>query len=298
MSVLSVLVSKIVPPSWEIRMRAFRDKNLRKIKIERLPTEIYSDELTFHKVSLCITCMNRLYQLKHTLIQNILDNIEYPNVEVCLVNYNSGDGLDEFIRSQFSSYIDNGILRYIYIDEPQSFHCSKAKNLSHYYATGDIICNVDADNFTGKDFAFYINYLFNVHNKNSIFHFKKHPYWGTAGRIALTKANFLKIGGYDEDFGPTGHQDFNLIERARKNGLTYYNIEIENFLRYISNSKHEKTLNVDGNKPWKHYDEENKRIAANKFSQGIYYANADINTTIELQINFRNAKVQYKPYQP
>ncbi len=282
-------------------MRSFRDRKLRKIKIEKLPFEIYDDGLTFHKISLCITCMNRLYQLRETLQQNILDNIDYPNIEICLVNYNSKDGLDAFIRENFSSYIEKGILRYVYTDEPETFHCSVAKNLSHYCASGDIVCNVDADNFTGKDFAFYLNYLFNKHKEENIFHFKKHPFWGTAGRIALTKASFLDIGGYDEDFYPTGHQDFNLIERARKNGLKYHNIEIENFLKYISNSKHEKTVNVSSErdrKPWEYYDEKNKRIAADKFNQGIYISNESIKKEIELQINFQNKIIQYQPYQP
>lgn len=282
-------------------MRSFRDKNLRKVKIEKLPEEIYSKDLIYYKISLCITCMNRLYQLRQTLLQNILDNIDYPNIEICLVNYNSGDGLDDFIKRNFSSYIEKGVLRYIYTKEPKTFHCSKAKNLSHYYATGDIVCNVDGDNFTGKDFAFYLNYLFNKHKLDNVFHFKKHPFWGTSGRIALTKSDFLKIGGYDEDFYPTGHQDFNLIERAKKNGLQYHNIEVENFLRYISNSKHEKTVNVSDDKdpkPWEYYDEENKRIAAKKFSQGIYISNMDINREINLQINFKDRVEQYQPYQP
>jgi hypothetical protein len=37
------------------------------------------------------------------------------------------------------------------------FKWLRAKNIAHQIATGDIVCNLDADNYTGKDFAFYIN---------------------------------------------------------------------------------------------------------------------------------------------
>jgi Glycosyltransferases, probably involved in cell wall biogenesis len=299
MSTFSLLVSRIIPRSWEKRLREIRDSKLRKLKFEKLPDEIYAPNLKYYKISLCITCMNRLYQLERTLLQNIQDNIDYPNLEVCLVNYNSSDNLDTFIREEFKSYIDSGILRYVHTTEPKTFHASKAKNLAHYFATGDIVCNLDGDNFTGKDFAFYLNYLFNTLGENSIVQFKRDPLWGTVGRIALSRKNFLKLGGYSENFHPTGFQDYELRERAVKTGMTYKKVQIDNFLKYISNSRDEKIKNLGENgKDWDYYDQENRKIFKEKADKGIFVSNTEIDEMIDLRINFEPVRVRYKPYQP
>src|SRR5690606_33709522 len=135
------------------------------------------------------------------------DNESYPAVEFVLINYNSEDQLHEWAQDVLRPYIEKGIVNYYFTPEPRFFHASIAKNLAHKVATGDIVCNLDGDNFTGKDFAFYLNYVVNKRGDNYIFHFKKAPYWGTEGRIALTRKNFLALGGYDESFEPIGHQD-------------------------------------------------------------------------------------------
>ncbi|MFC7523368.1 glycosyltransferase family A protein [Parapedobacter sp. GCM10030251] len=299
MSTFSLLLSRVIPLSWEKRLREIRDSKLRRLKIEKLPEAIYAPDLTYYKISLCITCMNRLYQLEKTLLQNIHDNIDYPNLEICLVNYNSTDNLDSFIREKFKSYIDKGILRYIHTTEPKTFHASKAKNLAHYFSTGDVVCNVDGDNFTGKDFAFYLNYLFNTIGEDCIVQFKRDPLWGTVGRIALSRKNFLKLGGYSEDFYPTGFQDYELRERAVRSGLTYKKVQIDNFLNYISNSRDEKIKNLGGNgKDWDYYDQENRKIFKAKAEKNIFVSNTEIDRLIDLRINFENVSVRYKPYQP
>ena len=53
-----------------------------------------------YKVSICTTCMDRLSDLKQTLPQNIQDNLDYPNVEFVVLDYNSKkDDVDGWIKS-------------------------------------------------------------------------------------------------------------------------------------------------------------------------------------------------------
>ena len=49
------------------------------------------------QISFCITCMNRLKHLQETLEKNILDNFLVDEVEFVVLDYNSQDGLEEWI---------------------------------------------------------------------------------------------------------------------------------------------------------------------------------------------------------
>ena len=274
MSKLTLLLNKFIPQSLERKIRTFRDKNFRKYNIEKLPAEIYTPK-KFYSVSLCITCMNRLFHLKETIEQNIQDNASYPNIEFVLIDYNSQDGLEEYVKENLMRYIDKGILNYYKTTEPKKFHASYAKNLSHALAQGEIICNLDGDNYTGKDFAFYLNYLFNQKGENNIYQFFKRPYWGTVGRLSFYRDNFFKLGGYDEDLLPIGHEDLDLVNRARNMGINLEQTQVENFLKYLSNTTKEKAENcTDTNED--------------------YYSllNANIETSNE---NIRNGKLVANP---
>ena len=270
MSKLTLLMSKIFPQKLERQVRDFRDMYLRKYQVVNLPEEIFDPSLKRNSISFCTTCMNRFFHLRHTIIRNIENNLNYPNVEFVLLNYNSQDGLHEWALKHLKKYVDLGVLNYYYTTQPEFFHVCKAKNLAHRVAKGEIVCNLDGDNFTGKNFAYYINYLFEQHGGNSVFHFRKKPFWGTEGRIALSKVKFQELGGYDESFLPTGHEDHDLLNRAKAFGMEYNNIEIENFLRYLSNTTKEKSMNFEDEQAY-YYDYEsgnrkqsNDNIANNK----------------------------------
>lgn len=277
----------ILPVKIERLMREIRDQYLRKYYIEELPFEVFLKNQKFNSISFCITCMNRLFHLKKTLKKNIIDNENYPNVEFILVNYNSQDKLDDWINQNFQKYIDKGILNYYRTCEPKTFHASIAKNLAHTVAQNDIVCNLDGDNFTGKNFAFYINYLFNQYGQKAFFHFTKKPFWGTEGRIAFTKKEFLDLGGYDEQLLPIGHEDHDLIHRAKAKGLSYQNVQIENFLKYLSNTEKEKAENCTDNQI-NYYELENQNIilSDSNIKAGILKAN-EINGMKKFQL-FKN----------
>ena len=61
------------------------------------------------RLSFCMTCMNRLYQLKETLTKNLNDNRhDSHEIEFILVDFNSTDGLSEYIVENFESDIKSG----------------------------------------------------------------------------------------------------------------------------------------------------------------------------------------------
>lgn len=287
MSKLTLLLSNLVPQRLERKARDFRDLYLRHYKLEKLPPEIYSKDLKYYTISFCTTCMNRLFHLQQTIIKNMEDNLDYPNVEFVLINYNSQDGLDAWAQRHLKKYVEEGILNYYHTTEPQFFHVCKAKNLAHKAAKGDIIVNLDGDNFTGEDYAFYINYLFNKKGFDNLYHFRKSPYWGTEGRIVLSKEKFVELGGYDESFHPTGHEDYDLINRAKAYGLGYENIQVENFLRYLSNTTKEKSSNFeDENAYFYDYESSNRKKSNDNITANRLIANKDGWATMPVYKNF------------
>ena len=67
-----------------------------------------------HKLSFCIACKNRLYQIKQTLPQNLEDNRKAKDfVEFILVDFGSDDGLQEWIAENFVNEIEEGYLKYM-----------------------------------------------------------------------------------------------------------------------------------------------------------------------------------------
>ncbi|GAB3538526.1 hypothetical protein GCM10027443_33670 [Pontibacter brevis] len=273
MSKLSLLLKNLIPHGLERKIRTFRDINLRKYNDTELPAEIYNQS-HHYAISFCTTCMNRLFHLKHTLEKNMIDNISYPNVEFVLIDYNSQDGLEDYVKNNLTKYIEEGVLSYYKTYEPQKFHASKAKNLSHALAKGDIVCNVDGDNFTGKDMAYYINYLYNQNGTNTIYQFHKPPFWGTVGRLSFYKENFMKLGGYDEAFLPIGHEDIDLVNRGREMGFEFKQEKLENFQRYLSNTTLEKAVNcTEERADYYELEGSNRKLSNDNIRNGILTAN-------------------------
>lgn len=62
--------------------------------------------------------MNRLHHLEQTLLTNILDNADYPDLEFVLLDYNSTDQLEQYVKTSLQQYIDNGTLVYYKTNGP------------------------------------------------------------------------------------------------------------------------------------------------------------------------------------
>jgi glycosyltransferase involved in cell wall biosynthesis len=191
------------------------------------------------KISFCITCKGRLEQLQKTLPINIENNKDYPNTEFVVLDYGSEDGLGDWIREKFGKRIGKDI-RYARVEPEDAprFRMAHAKNMAHRLATGDVLCNLDADNTTAPGFAAWLNSEFSknpdifvrLHRLNhqlvkvkalqenvaervrikvhSVCHAickdppeaLKEPLnlEGAEGRIAISAENFLRLHGYDE----------------------------------------------------------------------------------------------------
>src|SRR5208337_3794663 len=108
------------------------------------------------QVGFCTTCKGRAPHIKETLPANLRSN---EAARFILVNYNSPDQLDDFIRKEHMADIDSGRLSVYRFTEPGPFRMAHAKNLAHRLAIregADILVNMDADNFAGQGFDRYV----------------------------------------------------------------------------------------------------------------------------------------------
>ena len=166
------------------------------------------------KYSFCTTCMDRLEHLSKTIFNNLRTIESYQNAELILVNYDSKrDDIDEFVDKYLSFHITKGYLTYISVLNKERFYHSHAKNIAHINSFGNFLINVDADNFLTEKYVKLLDFFFEK-NKDSIIRGTGNT--GGYGRIAISRENFIRLGGYNEKLIYYGGEDTDLIERAER----------------------------------------------------------------------------------
>lgn len=185
------------------------------------------------KISFCTTCMNRLHHLRETLPKNIRDNESYGDVEFVLLNYNSKDDMDNWVKKEMKRYIDTGQLIYLSTPDPVYWNPSHAKNIATRYATGEILCNVDSDHFTERGYAFYVNESFNADDQIFLSGRAPGAKLDMMGRFCLWRSDFHKIRGYDEGFLGYGFEDQDIFDRLKLIGRKEKSIDFT-YLKTIS----------------------------------------------------------------
>lgn len=197
----------------------------------------------YRKVSICVVCMGRRHHLAETLPRNLADNAHYPDLEFVLLDYNSGDGLEEWVAASLREQLESGRVTYYRTTEQSFFDRSHARNVAFRLARGEILCNVDADNFTGQGFASYVNERFGSHRGVFLqpdFEGAHRGLRDAFGRLCVRRADFLNVEGYDEGLKDYGWEDNDLCMRLRKSGLRPLFFEDDRFLRYIAHDNEER----------------------------------------------------------
>ena len=226
-------------------------------------------------LSFCITCKNRLHQIRQTLRQNLEDNkLHQEFIEFVLVDFGSSDGLREWILSNFQKELTSGYLRYYFTDALPSWHASIAKNTAHWCAGNEIVVNLDCDNYTGYLGGKFVIEQFHEFRMEIVLHqFGGDFDDGTFGRIAVLRKYFDQIGGYDESFEPMSFHDDDLIIRLSRIGLQYLLKSDTVYNQAIANSKEEGLINTNSSKDYMSMFFSNQKLSARNLSEGRLIAN-------------------------
>jgi hypothetical protein len=122
------------------------------------------------------------------------------------------------MQEEMGDDLSSGRISYHQAMGYEQFFPAHAKNIAHRLARGEIVCNLDADNFTGPDGARVLHDSFC--QSGNIFLRSPPSSVGAFGRIAFRKSDFEKLGGYDERFvHGYGFEDDDIIARAKGIGL-------------------------------------------------------------------------------
>lgn len=192
------------------------------------------------KISFCTTVMNRLHHLKETLPMNLADNAVTENIEFVILDYNSTDGLETWMQQNFDNFC--GKVVYFKTTQPTFYNRSHSRNIAFRLASGDIVCNLDADNYAGKGFAEYLTAIFQQHH--SIFIAPQNNNLSdTFGKISTTKSDFLQLKGYDEAIKGYGFEDNDLKNRLKNLGRTEVTFNDVEFLKAITHTEEERIKN-------------------------------------------------------
>ena len=245
------------------------------------------------KVSFCTTYKDRFEQISKTLPINLANNrMDDSKVEFILIDFDPTDTrLKEFIFENFSKDIASGYLKYYQTDKMPLWDFSVAKNTSHYYATNDIVVNLDADNYTGYRGGKFVSDVL-ANNHKSFLWQKRDLVNGAYGRISFYRKDFDYLGGYDEKLPePAGYQDDDLMNRAK----TYLNRIHRNFLNdAIKNDKDETIKHTKKGKPWLDMQKANKKHSEENIKNGKIRANNGIYGIREgvIRVMFLDSKVK------
>lgn len=174
-------------------------------------------------LSLTTTCKGRLHHLKETFAIS-LPEIQWllgqgVRVEVVLLDYNSPDGMKEWVLNDpdCRDLFEKGFLDYVRTEEPEFFHMSHSKNVAKLASTGLHVCNLDADNYLVPGFLPRLEWLLH-RNSNAFVKFHGSVHTSCKGRIAMSRENFVLAEGYDEVMRGWGAEDQDLGERIRSTG--------------------------------------------------------------------------------
>lgn len=176
-------------------------------------------------LSIVTTCKNRLHHLQHTLPLMLMQTF----AEVIVVDYGCGQGTADWVAQNHPA------ARVVKVDDDPGFCLSRARNIGAGQSAHSFLCFADADTIFKGDVGEWFK-------RNA----RENTLYRCADRIdeldgfaICSKANFQRVGGYDEAIRGWGHEDTDLYDRLGMIGVVRSNLP-ENALDTIRHGNDER----------------------------------------------------------
>lgn len=235
------------------------------------------------KMSLLTTCRGRLMQLRETLPRNLEENAADRELEFIVVDYDSRDGLGDWVRTAMAQHIESGRLTYVKFSPAPFYNSPHSKNIAHRMALGEIVVDINADTWAPAALLSWIRETVGTPAPS----YARCLVPSTMGLIGMKTSDFYRLGGYDERLHEGyGHDDDSLAHRA--NGLGYAAHFIPD--KYCGCIRHGDGLRVENmqNKDILASGDYNTDLTEKDLARGIYVANRGISWGAgEVEINFK-----------
>lgn len=228
------------------------------------------------KISFCTTCMGRLHHLCQTLPINI-HNTSNIDREFIILNYGSKDDLHNWVMNNLKQFMKEGIVKYYRTKIPTHFHATHAKNIAHKQATGEILCNLDADNFVLRGYG---ELLIENLKKPCLIGSPSEDLFGASGccgKITCLKDHFYSVNGYNEEIkNGWGWEDLDFKKRILgKNNIPYLEID-QKYNVVLQHSNEERTKNFP-DRDLEKTKKESIQITSNSIEKKDYIVNKNKN---------------------
>lgn len=150
---------------------------------------------------------NRLEHLKQTIPHN-LKVCKGVSCEFIVCHSADKSGAAKWIEDNYPQ------VKNVFING-DVFHYARACNHAHRHATGQIQCTLDADQFLTDEYIVSLLEAF-ADGSDAIYHEHNANVPGNecAGRIAMLRETFARIGGYEERFRAWGGVDTEMVNRC------------------------------------------------------------------------------------
>ena len=187
-------------------------------------------------ISICIPCHNRTYDLKKVMPSLIAAANASPPVEIVILDYNSPDDLQEYIKVKTPLEEGNRLIcvKYGGVDYYRMAH---ARNLSVLASAGEYVVISSADIILSENYFEVVremlsegDYVWLGHNLRFI------------GVLVCKREEFINAGGFDERFEFYGKEDKDLVLRLERRGGKTARLPA-GLLRLIPTSKEDKLKN-------------------------------------------------------
>jgi hypothetical protein len=163
-------------------------------------------------ISFCTAVRNWMKYFSVVFPENIAVAREYTGVELCVVDFNSTDGLQLWMKNNVMADVHSGLLSYYIDKKSEYFEMAYCKNVSHKVARGKVVINLDGDNYLTENMIIYAKKILRHHRKNIVIRLGSGKIRGVLG---FYKKDFINVlGGYDERFFMYGGDDRDLYNRA------------------------------------------------------------------------------------
>jgi GT2 family glycosyltransferase len=191
--------------------------------------------------------MNRVHHVSKTLPANLKQNQE-RDVNFILLDYHSTDGLEEYIQSNYKEEIESGKLTYYRYVDAKSFKRAHSRNMALKLADGEILCNVDADNYAGEGFGAFVQTVYQQQQDICLTGLGNKWMGDASGKLCVEKSQFLKVTGYDEAFEEYGFEDYDIVNRLGLSGCEAYTVNRPEYLYAIQHERKERLINEESYK--------------------------------------------------
>ncbi|WP_144017318.1 glycosyltransferase family A protein [Ekhidna lutea] len=209
--------------------------------------------------------------MKKTLAKNLEDNRSLKDkIEFVLVDFSLDENVCSWIWNDFSEEIREGYLKFYQTNQLRKWSAPIAKNTSHKLANGEILTNLDCDNYVGANGAEFVIDQFKKANEAIIlWQYSGIKYDGSFGRISIPSKVFKELGGYDESLLEMGWQDNDLMRRSKAMGLKLVKISDRKFNQAIAHEKYKPE-----SMSFEQMNKLNEKHARRKIRKGQLVANA------------------------